>query len=229
MQAIILAGGKGTRLRPLTDQIPKPLIPIQGKPIIGYIVELLRKHNFDDIIVTPGYKGELIRRYLKDGSQLNLNIEYSYESEPMGTAGCVKNIAHRLNDTFLVISGDCYTNIDLKRATDFHKKVSHGYTIVGKYMNDCRGLGVMKLDAEQNVESFVEKPANRFAGIVNTGIYVFDKKIVENISDGFCDFAKDVFPRILPELKCYKTTEYWSDVGTHESLRLAQQHAYANA
>lgn len=220
MQAVIMAGGYGTRLRPLTNEVPKPMVPIINKPIIELIVEHLKRYNFDDIIITLGYKPQEIIDYLGDGKRFGVKIRYSVESEPLGTAGGVKSVFNMLDKTFLVISGDAFTNINLKSLVDFHTKHEKAITLAVKYMDDISGFGVVKFDEYGNVQKFLEKPKHSLEKYVNTGIYMLEKKIMQNIPKGKYDFAKDFFPFVLDEMKAYEMHEFWSDIGTLSSYYL---------
>lgn len=220
MQAVIMAGGYGTRLRPLTNEIPKPMVPIIDKPIIGLIVELLKKYGFDDIIITLGYKPQEIISYIGDGSKFGVQVRYNIEEQPLGTAGSVKNVFNMLENTFLVISGDAFTNINLKKFADFHMEHERAISIAVKYFEDTLGFGVVKFDEVGNVIKFLEKPKHTAEKFVNTGIYMIEKKILQNIPNGKFDFAKDFFPFVLDEMKAYVVREFWSDIGTLSSYYL---------
>lgn len=145
MQAVIMAGGYGTRLRPLTNIIPKPMVPIIDQPVIEYIVKHLKKYGFEDIIITLGYKPEEIMSFLGDGSRYNVKIRYSIEETPLGTAGSVKSVYDMLNKTFLVISGDSFTNINLYEVAKYHTSHSKAITMVVKELDDVKGLALLNL------------------------------------------------------------------------------------
>lgn len=228
MQAVIMAGGFGTRLAPLTKEIPKPMVKIIDKPIIERIVNLLKLHGFNDIIITLGYKPKCIIDYLGNGEKYGINISYSIEQTPLGTAGCVKNVFDRLEKTFLVISGDCFTNINLSKMVEFHLSHKKAITMAVKEVDDIKGFGVVKFDEELNVVDFVEKPKTSKEKNINTGIYVIEKKIMQNIPDGKVDFAKDFFPKVLDEMKVFETDDYWSDIGTLSSYYLTNNEVALN-
>ncbi len=223
MQAIILAGGKGERLRPLTAEKPKPMISVMDKPLMEYSIELLKKHNIVDIGITLKFLPEQIKRYFKDGSAWNVNIEYFEEREALGTAGGVKAAQDFINDTFIVISGDALTNIDIDKILTFHKAKNSDVTIVTKRVDDPSAYGGVVCDTSCRVLSFEEKPEweNVISDIVNTGIYIIEPKILQEIpSNNFFDFAKDLFPQILNKYNVfsYITEDYWCDLGTHQSF-----------
>ncbi|MBO4472782.1 MAG: nucleotidyltransferase family protein [Clostridia bacterium] len=214
MNAVIMAGGKGTRLAPLTDHSPKPLMPIIDKPILRYIIELLKKHGITDISVTLGYMANKIVEAFGDGRDLGVNLHYVIEKEPLGTAGSVKSAASAFADDFLVISGDAYTDFNLTELIDFHR--SHGKlaTIAATRVKDPSQFGVMLLNSAGKVRSFIEKPRIPISDVVSTGIYVFKKEILKKIPSGFQDFARNVFPTIPGQIYAKIMKGYWSDIGT---------------
>ena len=229
MKAVIMAGGKGTRLAPLTDHAPKPMMPILDKPILYYIIMLLKKHGFTDISVTLGYMANSIAEAFGDGRELGVQLHYYVEQEPLGTAGSVKNAAKNFEDDFLVISGDAYTDFDLGSLLSFHK--SHGklVTIAATKVKDPSEYGVMLLNAAGKVRSFIEKPKIPVGNIVSTGIYVFRKEILKKIPDGFQDFARDVFPKLSGQIYAKVMSGYWSDIGTLLSYYSTNYHVAEGA
>lgn len=214
MKAVIMAGGKGTRLAPLTDHSPKPMMPILDKPILRYIIELLKKHEITDISVTLGYMANRIIEAFGDGRELGVNLHYVIEREPLGTAGGVKSAAMGFQEDFLVISGDAYTDFNLTELMDFHR--SHGklVTIAATRVKDPSAFGVMLLNGAGKVRSFIEKPQTPVSDIVSTGIYVFRKEILRRIPSGFQDFARDIFPSLPGQIYAKVMNGYWSDIGT---------------
>lgn len=209
-----MAGGKGTRLAPLTDHSPKPLMPIIDKPILSYIIELLKRHGITDISVTLGYMAQKIVETFGDGRSLGVNLHYVIEKEPLGTAGSVKNAAMGFDEDFLVISGDAYTDFDLTDLIDFHRAHGKIATIAATKAEDPSAFGVMLLNAAGKVRSFIEKPRVPISNVISTGIYVFKKDILKKIPSGFQDFARDVFPRIPGQIYAKIMKGYWSDIGT---------------
>lgn len=228
MQAVIMAGGYGTRLRPLTNVIPKPMVPIIDKPIIEYIVKHLKKYGFDNIIITLGYKPQDIMSYLGDGSRYDVKITYSIEDEPLGTCGSVKAVYDMLDSTFLVISGDSFTNINLFEVAKFHATHPKAITMVVKHLDDVKGFGVVDFDADGDILSFVEKPEHSDGKFVNTGIYMIEKRIMKGVPQGKFDFSRDLFPAVLPQMKAYVMNEYWSDIGTLSSYYLTNNEVALN-
>lgn len=214
MKAIILAGGLGTRLKPLTEEIPKPLVPIIDKPVIVHIIELLRSHGITEIAVAVGYLSDKIVHALGDGSKFGVKLTYFLEREPLGTAGCVKAARRFFDGDFVTIAGDAYTDVDLTAAIDFHRNRKSLFTLVAKEVPDPTGFGVMKVDGNGKVTEFIEKPKNSDSNLVNTGIYIIDKTVLSLVPEGKYDFGKQLLPRLIGNLYAYKTDAYWSDIGT---------------
>lgn len=214
MKAIIMAGGKGSRLRPLTEELPKPMIPIINKPIMQHIIELLKKHGITEIAVTVGYMAEKIINYFGHGEKLGVELTYFVEDYPLGTAGSVKNALSFIDDKVIIISGDAFTNINLTRLVRAHEKSEALATLATVKLRDARGFGLVECDEIGRITSFIEKPQMKIAGIVNTGIYVLERKLIASLPDGFLDFGKDVFPNMQNGLFAYNARCYWSDIGT---------------
>lgn len=214
MNAIIMAGGKGSRLSPLTDDLPKPLVKIIDKPVMEHIIGLLKKSGINDIGVTLGYKADKIIEYFGNGDKLGVNLTYFVENEPLGTAGSVKAAENFVTDDFVVISGDAYTAMDISRAIDFHIAKSSPFTIVSTPSSNPVGLGVLETDFDGRVTRFVEKPENPRPSLINCGIYIINKSVLALIPDGFYDFGKQLLPRLTDSAYAYVTYDYWSDIGT---------------
>jgi mannose-1-phosphate guanylyltransferase/phosphomannomutase len=219
MKAVIMAGGEGTRLRPLTCGRPKPMVPVVNKPVMEHIIELLLKHHIKDVAVTLQYLPDLIREYFDDGNAFGMKLKYYVEPKPLGTAGSVKNAEEFLDDTFLVISGDALTDIDLGKAVAFHKEKGAMATLVLKRVDIPLEYGVVVTDSSGRIVRFLEKPSwgEVFSDTVNTGIYILSPEIFRYIkSDAPFDFSKDLFPVLMKENKPlygYITEEYWCDIG----------------
>jgi len=228
MKAVLMAGGSGTRLRPLTCSIPKPMVPIANRPIICHIAELLKKHNFNDVIVTLYYLPSVIQNFLKDGSDRGMNISYSIEeSMPLGTAGCVKNIEKQLNKTFIVISGDALTDFNLQDALKFHKEKGSLATIVLTRVPNPLEFGVVITDENGKIERFLEKPSSSevFSDTINTGIYILEPEVLKYLpANTERDFSKDLFPLLLKKnspMYGYVAEGYWCDIGNLDAYRQA--------
>lgn len=220
MKAVIMAGGQGTRLMPLTQSRPKPMMPVAEKPAIGHIVELLKKAGISEIAVSLMYRGDDIKEYLQDGEKFGVSIHYFSEDEPKGTAGGVLNCKPFLDGDFIVISGDCVCDFDLSAAAKYHKTCGGIGTVLLHSAPDPTSYGLVMCAANGKILNFVEKPAWQqvFTDSVNTGIYIFENRIFDYIEKNRpCDFARDVFPRILREgrqLFGYAARGYWCDIGS---------------
>src|SRR5207248_4710075 len=219
MKAVVMAGGEGTRLRPLTSNQPKPMVPIVGKPCMEHIVELLKRHGFEDVIVTVAFLPQAIRSYFGSGETLGVDIGYSVEESPLGTAGSVKRAAGRLDDTFLVISGDALCDVDLTQLVEAHREKQASVTIGLKSVDNPLEFGIVVTDEDGRVERFLEKPSwgQVFSDTINTGIYVLEPEVLRHIpTDRPYDFSKELFPLLLemgrPMYGCV-LEGYWQDIG----------------
>ncbi|HHX76951.1 MAG TPA: NDP-sugar synthase [Firmicutes bacterium] len=229
MKAMILAAGLGTRLRPLTNTVSKPMVPMAGRPCMEHIVSLLRKHGYTDIIANLHYLPEQIKGYFGDGSRFGVKLSYSLEEELLGTAGGLKKVQDFFgNESFLVISGDALTDIDLSEFLSFHKATGGLASLALKEVTDPSRFGVVLKNEAGLITAFQEKPAREEAisNLANTGIYLFEPAIFSYIPpQTFYDFARDVFPRLLADGKRmpgYETNRYWCDVGNLETYRESQ-------
>ncbi|MEU0518154.1 mannose-1-phosphate guanyltransferase [Streptosporangium sp. NPDC006007] len=232
MKAVVMAGGEGTRLRPMTANQPKPLLPVVNRPIMEHALRLLRRHGFTETVVTVQFLAPLVRNYFGDGDELGVSLYYATEETPLGTAGSVGNAADRLrDDRFLVISGDALTDIDLTDMVRFHRENGALVTIGLKRVPNPLEFGIVIVDDRGRVERFLEKPTwgQVFSDTVNTGIYVMEPEVLDEIAAGLpVDWSADVFPRLLTRgapLYGYVADGYWEDVGTHESYLKAQADA----
>lgn len=220
-----MAGGESTRLRPLTCKHPKPMVPVLGRPVMEYIIELLKKHGFDDIIVTLFYLPDEIRHHFGDGSQFGVKMRYFVEEFPLGTAGSVRNAIKYLDEPFLVISGDTLTDINLSEVVDFHFAKKAVATLALTKVDNPLEYGVVMTNDDGRITRFLEKPswAEVFSDMVNTGIYVLDPKIFDYFQDKqVFDFSKDLFPLLMAKgdpLYANLRGEYWCDVGTLQQYR----------
>lgn len=214
-----MSGGLGTRLRPLTCDLPKPMVPIFNRPVMEYAVKLLRKYNIKDIAVTLHYLPNIIIDYFGDGRKYDVNIDYFIEERPLGTGGSVKNTGGFLDSTIVVISGDAFTDVDLGRAIDFHRKRGSKATLILKREPVPLEYGVVITDDWGRIIRFLEKPSwgEVFSDTINTGIYILEPEVFDYYQKGEnFDFSKDLFPRLLEDnvsMYGYVTDEYWCDVG----------------
>ncbi len=216
MKAIILCGGKGTRLRPYTHSLPKPMLRLGRKPLLEYIVEYLAREGVTEVVMTVGHLKEQIMDYFKDGSEFGLKIRYSAEDVELGTAGSVKNALKqfKINEDFLVAMGDQLTSLKLKKLMDFHKKQGATITLAVKQTGIPFQYGTVEINDANEVVGFKEKPI--IQNLINVGIYALSPKAVEFLPDKG-DFALDVFPRLMREnrkISGFVFDDYWIDVGS---------------
>lgn len=229
MRAVLMAGGSGTRLRPLTCDLPKPMVPILNRPIAEHIVNLLRRHNITEIIATLHYLPDVMRDYFQDGNEFGVQMTYAVEEDqPLGTAGCVKNIAELLDETFLVISGDSITDFDLTAAIKFHKEKGSKATLILTRVPNPVEFGVVITDEQLRIQRFLEKPSTSeiFSDTVNTGIYILEPEVLDYLpANQESDFSKDLFPLMLEKgdpMYGYIAEGYWCDVGHLDAYRESQ-------
>jgi mannose-1-phosphate guanylyltransferase / phosphomannomutase len=215
-----MAGGQGTRLRPLTSNQPKPMLPVLGRPMMEHTLRLARKHGFTDIVATVQFLASVVRNYFGDGSDLGLSLSYATEEEPLGTAGSVKNAAPLLDERTLVISGDALTDVDLTDLVRFHESTGAAVTVMLVRVPNPLDFGIVITDQTGRVERFLEKPGwgDVFSDTINTGIYVLEREVLDLVPEGEeYDFSQDLFPLLLDKglpVYGYITDRYWTDVGT---------------
>lgn len=217
MKAVILAGGRGERLRPLTDNIPKPLASVLGKPFLEYLIRYLKNQGITDLVLATGYKTDLIEDYFKKGEDLGVKIIYSKENFPLGTAGPVKNAENLIRDEeVLVLNGDSFLDIDIKKMIEFHRAMAMPITIaVAKVENSMRyGQLIIENDL---ISQFKEKGQTIESNFINAGIYILNKEVLKQIPEGRkIDFEKEVFPRFSNKIAAFKTTGYFIDIGIEQ-------------
>ncbi|MFH1073204.1 MAG: nucleotidyltransferase family protein [Nanoarchaeota archaeon] len=225
--AIILAGGKGTRLKPITHEIPKPLVPVQGKPILEHNIELMARFEIKDIILSIGYKGDKIKEHFGDGRKLGVNITYVEETEPLGTAGPLQLAKDFITGSFVLCNGDELKDIDLYDMYKFHKDNKGVATIALTTVQDPSNYGVAKLTGNR-IEAFIEKPEKGKApsNLINSGLYILEPEVLKLIPKGYCSIEKDVFPVLAKQGKLfgYPFAGQWFDTGTLERY----EHAIEN-
>jgi len=227
VKAVVMAGGEGTRLRPLTSNQPKPMVPIVGKPCMEHIIELLRAHGFEDVIVTVAFLPQAIRSYFGNGESLGLNVEYSVEESPLGTAGSVRLASDRLDETFVVISGDALCDFDLTELVRVHKEKKSAVTIALKSVENPLEFGIVVTDSDGRVERFLEKPSwsQVFSDTINTGVYVLEPEVLNHVpTDRPYDFSKELFPLLLEmgrPVHGHVVEGYWQDIGNLSQYRQA--------
>jgi len=213
MRAFVLCGGRGTRLRPYTYSIPKPMLPLGRKPILEFVINNLKRSGFKDIVLTVGYLKERIIEHFGDGSAWGVDITYSEETSEMNTAGSILTLKDTVKGTFVVVMGDHLTTLNIKKMVDFHRKKGGIGTLGLKKQGVPLEYGIAKLDEEDRIVKFEEKPIVQ--NLVNSASYVFEPEIYRYIEPNF-DFARDVFPAVLAAKKKlfgYVFDEYWMDIG----------------
>jgi mannose-1-phosphate guanylyltransferase len=229
VKAMVLAAGKGTRLFPLTGEVPKPMAPVVDTPIIRHIFELLSGHGVAEAHVNVHYLADALLAAYGEESRVNgMTVRLSREDELLGTAGGVKRLAENFDGTFVVVSGDALTDVNLGELVRLHKEKGALATVALRRVFDTSEFGVVELDGDGDILGFQEKPnpAEAISTLANTGIYVFEPRALEYVPEGtFFDFARDVFPRFLEageKFVGYQGDFYWSDIGTLEAYRQAQ-------
>ena len=219
MKAIILVGGEGLRLRPLTCNLPKPMVPIVNRPFLEHMVEHLKKHHIDEIILAICYLPDLIQRHFGDGSGFGVKLSYAVEQTPLGTGGAVKNSERFLNDTFLVFNGDIFSDLDLTEMIRFHRAHKAKVTIALTPVEDPTAYGVVELDSRSRVKGFIEKPSRDkvTSNLINAGIYVIEPEMLELIPAGHHSMLeRGLFPDLVKRgipFYGYQSHAYWLDTG----------------
>jgi mannose-1-phosphate guanylyltransferase len=237
MRAMILAAGLGTRLRPITYEMPKPMVPVLNRPVMEHIVRLLSRHGFAQTIANLHWFPELIEAHFGNGAEFGIELSYSFEEQLLGTSGGVRNAADFLGDSFLIISGDALTDVDLTAMRRFHESHDGIATLATKRVADTSQFGVVITGADGRVQGFQEKPdqAEALSDLANCGIYMFRSEIFDFFPaagtskaagsgdpPGFADWAMDVFPRLLDgdvPFYSHEIDAYWNDIGNLEELR----------
>jgi len=223
-KAVILAGGEGTRMRPFTYEIPKPMIPVQGKPLVQHIIELLRKYEVRDIILSIGYKGDKIKEHFGNGTKYGVNITYVEEKKKMGTAGALNLVKPKPTEPFIMLNGDVLAEIDLADLISFHADKNALATIALIAVDDPSRFGVANLKGDTILE-FIEKPkkGKEPSKLINAGVYLLDPKVLDYIPKGHGMMETDVFPKLAKEGKLYgySFTGQWFDTGTPEAYEKA--------
>jgi mannose-1-phosphate guanylyltransferase/phosphomannomutase len=228
MRAVIMAGGQGARLRPLTCNRPKPLVPVCNRPVMEYAIELLRRHKIRTCLVTLHYLADEVMAYFGNGSEWEMRLLYSVEEEPLGTAGSIRRIQEYLTETFVVVSGDALTDFDLTKAVEFHKAKGAEVTVVLTRVPNPLEFGIVLTDGDGRIQRFLEKPnwGEVVSDHINTGIYIVEPKVLERMeSRKAYDFSTDLFPEMLSSgaaLYGYVAEGYWCDIGNLEQYRQAQ-------
>jgi mannose-1-phosphate guanylyltransferase len=237
LRAMVLAAGLGTRLRPITFDMPKPMVPVLNRPVMEHILRLLAKHEFAEVVANLHWFPDLITEHFGDGSGCGVSLTYSQEEQLLGTSGGVRKVADFLGDSFLVISGDALTDLDLTAMREFHESHDGIATLATKRVEDTTQFGVAITDGEGRIGGFQEKPAasEALSDLANCGIYMFRGEVFDYFPapgtskaagpddpDGFADWAMDVFPKLLESdvpFYSHEIDAYWNDIGNLGELR----------
>ncbi|MDO5862220.1 MAG: nucleotidyltransferase family protein, partial [Thermoplasmata archaeon] len=223
-QAVVMVGGKGTRLLPLTETRPKIVLPVADKPCLWYLLRSLAMGGIEEVILACGYKSEIMRRTIGDGSDLGIHIEYSYEDEPMGTGGAMKLVEDRLDDTFVAANGDVFASIDVTGEIARHQETGAAVTIALTPVENPCEFGIARTDGEGRILEFKEKPKPEevFSNLINAGVYILQRDVVTEIPENtFYDFSKDLVPKLMSEgrrIQGYEIDGIWMDVGRPRDL-----------
>src|SRR5581483_9084393 len=215
MQALILAGGKGIRLRPMTVNTPKPIVPIANRPFLLYQLDLLKQAGITDVILSLSYQPKKIEDVLGDGSDFGMHISYTVEAQPLGTAGAFKNAQEHIRESTVVFNGDVLTDLDLRKVLDQHRKTKAAATIVLTHVDNPTVYGVVETDAESKVRRFLEKPKVEeiSCDTINAGIYVLEPEVLKLIPAGEnYSFEYGLFPELLKQQRpfnAYISSAYW--------------------
>jgi mannose-1-phosphate guanylyltransferase len=220
VQALILAGGEGTRLRPLTSTIPKPVVPLVDRPFIAYMLEWLRGHGVDDVVLSVGHMAAGVRNVLGDGAAYGVRLRYMEEEEPLGTGGAIKHAESLLDERFLVLNGDVLTDLDLTAQLALHEERGARGTLALIEVPDPSAYGLVRLDADGAVTEFVEKPApdQIDTHMISAGAYVLERSVLELMPAGeSCSIEREIFPQLVGNgLYGHAGEGYWLDIGTPE-------------
>jgi len=223
MKAVVLAGGKGTRLAPYTQILPKPLMPIGNLPILEVLVRQMKRAGIDEIVITVGHLAELLRSYFKDGSRYGVKISYSMEEQPLGTAGPL-SLIDGLDETFLVTNGDVLTTLQIVDLVAFHLENKAAATIA-MHMREVKiDFGVIQVDGRNQVTGYIEKPSYDYA--VSMGVYVFDPRVLDHVPyNQYLDFPDLVLKLLAAGEKVlgYPYSGYWQDLGRADDYAQANQ------
>jgi mannose-1-phosphate guanylyltransferase len=234
MKALFLAGGLGEKLRPLTDEIPKPMLPIMNKPLLERSMTALKECGITEIVISTSYNFKCIEKYFGDGSRFDLKIDYVYEDFPLGTGGAVKKAAQLLDDSFLVFNADIFCDINLKEFIDFHKSKNADVTIAAANVKDTSGCISIECDENGFAKSFVNgEKGNINSNFIDAGIYVINSNVLDEISDDRpVSIKRELFPSLLQngrKIAVYKTPFYWIDLETPEKYLQAHRDIMSGA
>ena len=223
-QAVVMVGGKGTRLLPLTETRPKIILPVADRPCLWYLLRSLARAGIEEVILACGYKSEQMKDAIGDGSELGLNIIYSYEDEPLGTGGAMKLVEDRLDDVFVAANGDVFASIDVAAEISRHIETGASVTIsLTPVENPCE-FGIARVEADGRITEFKEKPKPEevFSNLINAGVYIIDRSVLGYVPEKtFFDFSKDLVPRLMADghrIQGFEISGIWMDVGRPHDL-----------
>src|SRR3954454_16933341 len=220
MQALILAGGEGTRLRPLTSTVPKPVVPLVDRPFIAFMIDWLREHGVDDIVMSCGHLASGVRNVLGDGEAFGIRLRYVEEPRPLGTGGALKFAERLLDERFLMLNGDTLTDLDVSAQIDQHTRTGAVATLALTPVEDPTTYGLVRLADDNSVTEFVEKPApdEIDTNNISAGVYVLERAVLDLLEAGEpASIERDVFPRLVGDgLYGHVGDGYWTDIGTPE-------------
>ena len=223
-QAVVMVGGMGTRLRPLTNDRPKPILPVLDKPCLSYLIGSLARGGVDEVILACGYRSEKMAAAIGDGTKEGIRIVYSYEDEPMGTAGAIKLLEDRLDDTFVAVNGDVFADFDLKKEIEEHKRSKASITISLTRVKDPCEFGIARLNEDGRITEFKEKPKPEevFSDLINAGVYVMQKDVLKYVPKGKkYDLSKELVPDLMNKghrIQGHVINGMWMDVGRPRDL-----------
>jgi len=223
-KAVLLVGGRGTRLKPLTDKTPKALLEVHGKTITEHLFDLLKKYGIRDVVLCIGYLKDKIKGHFGDGSNFGMSITYVEEDKPLGTAGPLRLAKKYLKDSFIVSNGDELKDINIPRMFRLHKRKDALATIALTTVDDPSHYGVARLDGSRIIE-FVEKPSHAPSNLINAGFYILEPEVIDMIPNGFSMLEKDVFPKLaqLGRLRGFPFAGQWFDIGNIERYKIAEK------
>ncbi|WKV07656.1 NDP-sugar synthase [Thermoanaerobacterium sp. CMT5567-10] len=225
MKALLLAGGLGTRLRPLTNFLPKPMVPIMGKPLLESTILRLKHQGVDEVVISTCYKSNHIEKYFGDGEKLGVKVSYIKEDIPLGTGGAIKNAEEFFGDTFIILNSDIICDIDIKNLVEYHKSKNALATIAMTKVEDPSQYGVIEYDDNDYITAFKEKPKpyETNSKWINAGIYVFEPELLNEIpKDEVVSIERDTYPKLLSKgcsMAAYRYGGYWIDIGTIEKYK----------
>lgn len=227
MKAIILVGGEGLRLRPLTCNVPKPMVPVANKPFLEHVIDNLKRHNIREVILAICYLPGRIQHHFGEGASFGISLTYAFEQVPLGTGGAVKNAESYLDDTFVVLNGDILTDLDITDMLSFHRSCRAKATIALTPVEDPTSYGVVEVDEQSRVRSFIEKPSweTVTSNLINAGTYILEPDLLDLIPAGVhCMLERGLFPTLVEKgapFVAYRSNAYWIDIGIPEDyLRL---------